>query len=163
MGTPSEADGAVDALGDAVIKLVRTWQMISRHLPDSSPGTLAALEMTRLIGTEELRLSRLAELRGVDQSVISRQITELQRRGLVCRRPDPADHRASLVRLTPCGLKVLEGSRVMRQDWLRGALARSPVADVRTTAELVTALAEELEARAGDLPTIAAVTADIQA
>jgi DNA-binding MarR family transcriptional regulator len=152
MATPS--DDAVDELGEAVLKLVRTWRTITRHLPDTSPGTLAALEMARLLGTGEHRLSRIAELRGVNQSVISRQVTELQRRGLVCRRPDPADHRASLIRLTPCGLKVLEGGAAMRQEWLRGALARSPVADVRTTAGLVAALAAELEARAADLPPI---------
>ncbi|MFC4943410.1 MarR family winged helix-turn-helix transcriptional regulator [Pseudonocardia sp. GCM10023141] len=151
-GSPAEADQAVDELGAAVIALIHAWRTISRRVPEHPPGIAATMEMARLLGEDEHRLSRIAELRGVDQSVISRQVTDLQRRGLVCRRPDPTDHRASLIRLTADGLQVLESSRTLRQDWVRGALARRPVADVRTTAELVAALAEELAARGADMP-----------
>ncbi|OLT17455.1 hypothetical protein BJF78_13050 [Pseudonocardia sp. CNS-139] len=158
--TGDATDHAVDELGDAVVALVRTWRSLARRVPDGtqsagSQSTLAVLEMARLIGDGERRLSEIAELRGVDQSVVSRQIGELEQRHLVCRRPDPSDRRASLVRLTPAGHEVLERSRKLRQDWLRGALARTPVADVRATARLVSALAEELEARSGELGVLA--------
>lgn len=158
MDTASDpaSDPAVDELGDAVVTLLHTWRSISRRAPESPPGAAAVLETVRLLGSGEHRLSRIAELRDVDQSVISRQITELERRGLVCRRPDPSDHRASLIRLTPEGQDVLERSRVLRQEWLRGALARHPVADVRATAKLVAALAAELDARAADVAPLAA-------
>ncbi|MEJ3656857.1 MarR family transcriptional regulator [Actinomycetes bacterium KLBMP 9759] len=151
MQTTSESDQAVDELGDAVVALVRAWRGVSRHVIGGSQTTLAVLEMARTIGEGERRLSEIAELRGVDQSVISRQIGELQRKNLVCRRPDPLDGRASLVRLTPAGLEVLETACRARLEWLRGALSRSPTADVRTTARLVAALSEELEAHAADL------------
>ena len=142
---------AVDELGDAVVTLVRTWRSVGRRAPEGAQSTLAVLELARLLGDGEHRLSEIAELRGVDQSVISRQIGELEHRGLVCRRPDPSDRRASLVRLTPAGHDVLDHARALRQEWLRGALARSPVADVRTAARLVAALAEELHAKAHEL------------
>jgi len=149
-------DSAVDELGDAVFTLVRTWRSLGRRAPEGSQSTLAVLELARLLGEGEHRLSEIAELRGVDQSVISRQIGELEQRNLVCRRPDPSDRRASLVRLTPAGQEVLERDGTLRREWLRGALARSPVDDVRTTALLVTALAEELAARALELGPLAA-------
>jgi DNA-binding MarR family transcriptional regulator len=159
-GADSGTDLAVDELGDAVVTLVRTWRSIGRRTPEGSHSALAVLEMARLLGDDEHRLGEIAELRGVDQSVISRQIGELEARHLVCRRPDPKDRRASLVRLTPAGHDVLDRARTLRQDWLRGALARSPVTDVRTAARLVAALADELEARASELGPFAAPLPD---
>jgi DNA-binding MarR family transcriptional regulator len=152
---PAAVDSAVDELGDAVVALIRTWRSLGRRAPEGSQSTLAVWELARLLGNDEHRLNEIAERRGVDQSVISRQIGELQHRGLVCRRPDPSDRRASLVRLTPAGHAVLERARRLRQEWLRGALARSPVSDVQTAAGLVAALADELEARAHELGPLA--------
>ena len=145
----------VDELGDAVVALVRTWRSVGRRAPEGSQSSLAVLELARLLGNDEHRLSEIAERRGVDQSVISRQIGELEHRGIVCRRPDPADRRASLISLTPAGHAVLHRAHKLRQEWLRGALGRSPVADVRMTARLVAALADELEARAHELGPLA--------
>jgi DNA-binding MarR family transcriptional regulator len=152
---PSPAtDNPVDELGDAVVALVRAWRSVGRRFIDGTANpqhTLAVLEMARLLGEGEHRLSGIAERRGVDQSVVSRQIGELEQRGLVCRRPDPSDRRASLVRLTPKGHEVLRRSERLRQEWLRAALARTPATDVRAAARLVAALAEELQTRASEL------------
>jgi DNA-binding MarR family transcriptional regulator len=148
---PIPADTAADDLVDAVVGLVRTWRGLGRRAPEGSQSTLAVLELARLLGDGEHRLGEIAERRGVDQSVISRQVGELEQRGLVCRRADPSDRRACLVRLTPAGHEVLERARALRQDWLRGALARCPEDDVRGAARLLAALADELEARAHEL------------
>ena len=83
--------------------------------------------------------------------MVSRQIGDLEAHGLVCRRPDPADRRASLVRLTPDGLLLLDRARALRRSWLRDALARTPTADVRTAVELISALTAELAAHARDI------------
>ncbi|WP_300018145.1 MarR family winged helix-turn-helix transcriptional regulator [Pseudonocardia sp.] len=96
------------------------------------------------------RLGEIAGLRGVDQSVVSRQVGELQARGLVCRRPDPADRRAGLVRLTPEGRALLAGAQRLKRDLVRGALARAAPVDVRTAARVVAAIADELDDRLGD-------------
>jgi DNA-binding MarR family transcriptional regulator len=159
-GVGSATDAAVDELGDAVVALVRTWRSVGRRFTDGaantgSQSTLAALEMARLLSDGEHRLGEIAGRRGVDQSVVSRQIGELQQRGLVCRRPDPSDRRASLVRLTPEGTEMLRRSDRLRKEWLRGALARIPATDVQAAARLVAALAAELQARSGDLGVLA--------
>ena len=143
-------DHAVDDLGRAVVGLLRTWRCLHRRGGESARSGLSALEMATVIGEGELRLSELAELRNVDQSVISRQIGDLETHGLVCRRPDPADRRASLVRLTPDGLLLLDRARTLRRAWLRDALARTPSVDVRTAAELIAALTAELAAHADE-------------
>lgn len=142
------SDRAADELGAAVVTFLRTWRCISRRGGEQHRAGLTALEMSAVIGEGERRLSELAELRNVDQSVISRQVGELEAQGLVSRRPDPADRRASLIRLTPEGLRVLEHAHELRRGWLRDALARVPAVDVQTAGELIRALTAELATHA---------------
>ena len=123
----ADPDHAVDQLADAVLALLRSWRALTHRAAEAgAPSTMAVLELVRLLGDDERRLSEIAVLRGVDQSVVSRQITELQAKGMVCRRPDPADRRASLIRLTPAGHELLARLGELRRDWLHGALARLP-------------------------------------
>lgn len=155
---PNAADDtAVDELLDAVSTLIRTWRSLGRRIPGRNMhSTLALLQLADLLDEGELRLGEIAERRGVDQSVVSRQVGEMQAHALVCRRPDPADGRASLVRLTPAGHELLDQARCVKRDLMRGALSRSPVGDVRTTARLIRALAAEVDARAAEPDLLAA-------
>jgi DNA-binding MarR family transcriptional regulator len=148
---PTTDDGAIDGLGEAVHALMRAWACLGRHGAESTRSWFSALQMAVLIGPGEHRLTELAQRRGVDQSVISRQIGILQAQGLVSRRPDPADGRASLVRLTADGLALLDDGRALRRNWLRDALAHTPITDVRTATALVTALTTELRRQAAEL------------
>lgn len=143
----TNSDAAVDELADAVSALVRTWRTAGRRVPEGTPP--AMLQLAGLLDDGEHRLGEIAGLRGVDQSVVSRQVGELQARGLVCRRPDPADGRASLVRLTPDGHALLGTAQRRGRAVVRGALARCAPGDVRTAARVVAAIAEELDERLG--------------
>ena len=122
------AEDAADALGDAVVALVRAYRHALRHPVASA---LPALELALLLGEGELRLGELAARRGVCQSVVSRQVGELEARGLVVRRRDPADRRAGLVQLTPAGRELLAEAADTRRTWLHDALAHHPDDDVR--------------------------------
>jgi DNA-binding MarR family transcriptional regulator len=53
-----------------------------------------------------VRASDLAAWQGVDKSTISTQVRRLEERGLVARRPDPADRRAVLFTATARGRKL---------------------------------------------------------
>ncbi len=53
-----------------------------------------------------LRPSALADVMQLDLSTISRQVTALETAGLVMRDPDPADRRASLLRVSDRGAAV---------------------------------------------------------
>jgi DNA-binding MarR family transcriptional regulator len=53
-----------------------------------------------------VRASDLAAWQGVDKSTISTQIRRLEERGLVVRRPDPADRRAVLFTPTAAGRRL---------------------------------------------------------
>jgi DNA-binding MarR family transcriptional regulator len=141
--TDAPPTDAVDALGEAVLGLVHAFS----HAARPSTHALPAVELTRLLAVAERRLGWLAAQRGVSQSVVSRQVGELEARGLVVRRPDPADRRAGLVRLTPTGRELLAEAADTRRQWLHDALARHPDDDVRAATRLVRALADELDHR----------------
>jgi len=151
MHTTSAGDDAVDELADAVTCLVRSWRGAGRHAPHSAHSTLALLRLAALLDEGEHRIGEIAELRGVDQSVVSRQVGELAARGFARRRPDPSDRRAGLVSLTPDGHALVDRARHLRRDLVRGALHRCTPGDVHTVARLVVTLAEEIDARAGEL------------
>ena len=144
------AEDTADALGDAVVALVRAYRHALRH-PVAS--TVPVLELALLLGDGELRLGELAARRGVCQSVVSRQVGELEARGYVVRRPDPADRRAGLVRLTPAGRELLAEAADTRRRWLHDALDPYADDDVRSATRLVRALADELDHRSTLNPT----------
>ena len=74
---------------------------------------------------QECRVANLATHQLVDPSVVSRQVAALEKLGLIVRRSDPDDGRASLVSLTGAGReKLLEVRRLhlqavveSMQDW----------------------------------------------
>ncbi|MGW1885180.1 MarR family winged helix-turn-helix transcriptional regulator [Streptomyces sp. NPDC001970] len=77
------------------------------------------------------RATDLAAFFGVGKATMSRQLRALEELGLVAREPDPADGRASLVRLTDEGLARFRRVRNARReryvrklaDWDRGEVA----------------------------------------
>jgi len=133
-----------DTLGDAVVALVRAYRHALRHPVASA---LPALELALLLGEGELRLGELAARRGVCQSVVSRQVGELEARGLVVRRCDPADGRAGLVRLTPAGRELLDDVARKRRHWLQDALGHCSADDVRAAVRVIRALTAALDRR----------------
>ena len=139
-----ETVGAVDALDEAVAGLVHA---VGRAARRPAHAALPALELAGLLAQGERRLGELATQRGVCQSVVSRQVGELEARGLVVRRPDPADRRAGLVSLTPAGRALLETAARTRRHWLHDALVRHPDEDLQAAVRVVRALADELDRR----------------
>jgi DNA-binding MarR family transcriptional regulator len=138
-----------DALTAGISQLVRA----GRHLVSRSAaqlyGELPSFGWALLMPLEhdgEQRCTALAARAGVDASVASRQIATLERSGHVERRPDPADGRASLFRLTPQGSAALAAARALRSDWALGALAGWDEADGRLLTRLLENLIADLEA-----------------
>jgi DNA-binding MarR family transcriptional regulator len=61
-----------------------------------------------------LSITELAERMGVTQQAASKAVADLERRGLLARRPSPADARAKLLHLTERGVAAVEGARSRR-------------------------------------------------
>ncbi|MGW2630405.1 MarR family winged helix-turn-helix transcriptional regulator [Streptomyces chattanoogensis] len=77
-------------------------RMLPQCCPPASVGVLTLLDRHG-----EMRMSQLAELLAIDMSVTSRHVAHVAERGWIERRPDPADKRSRLLRLTPSGRELL--------------------------------------------------------
>jgi DNA-binding MarR family transcriptional regulator len=99
-----------------------------------------------------MRVTTLAGWQGVDKSTVTPQVRRLERAGLVDRRPDPDDGRASLLTLSAQGREVREHVRAAGGEVLARALASWDDADRQTLAELLTRFVETVEHAEGDDP-----------
>ena len=92
----------------------------------------------------ELRLSDLAASVELDVSTVSRQVRQLEDEGLLRRRPDPVDGRASLLNLSPEGRTVLAGVRTARVDLISHALRDWRASDCAELVRLLQRLTDDL-------------------
>ncbi len=94
-----------------------------------------------LTDAESLRLSDLAEVLHTDLSTVSRQVQAAERAGLVERRPDPSDGRASRVYLTLGGRDALERLRAVQRAEILASIADWLPEDQQRFAELMSRFA----------------------
>jgi len=97
-----------------------------------------------------LRLSDLARAEGMNPTMLSRLLRDLEEEGFVRRRTDRADRRAALAEATPAGRRLHEKIRTERSDALSSALAQLSVDEqgaLRAGLPVLEILADELKAR----------------
>ncbi|MEV4949490.1 MarR family transcriptional regulator [Streptomyces sp. NPDC053755] len=107
----------------------QSGEMAREVHPELEPAAYGLF--VRLDDTGPQRATELAGYFGVGKATMSRQLRALEDLGLVARDPDPADGRASLVRLTEEGqgrfrrVRDARRGRYVRKlaDWDRGEVA----------------------------------------
>ena len=102
-----------EAARDVVTALmgVKGWLRQLHHWAASDRSHSALLALATLERSGPIRVTALAELSGVDASVVSRQAAQLEHDGLVERHPDPEDGRAHRICLTESGAQALSQNR----------------------------------------------------
>ena len=101
-----------ESLADAFWSVARQLRETSQETLapwDITPAHLRALRVLRRNGT--MRLSELSDRLHIAPRSATEVVDALESRGLVQRRPDPGDRRATLVELTEHGATVLEAVR----------------------------------------------------
>ncbi|WP_405601974.1 MarR family transcriptional regulator [Streptomyces sp. NBC_01410] len=111
--------------------------------PELEPAAYGLL--VRLEEAGQQRATELAAYFGVGKATMSRQLRALDELGLVTREPDPADGRASLVRLTEEGRLRFRRVRDARRDRYMSKLAGWDRGEIAELARLL----HQLNARAG--------------
>ncbi len=139
---------------DTTIRLRAVVGRLARRLRPTLAG--AGLSPTRIsvlftVGRMgPLRLSELAEIEGLNPTMLSRVVGKLAEEGLVRRIADPADRRAAVVDATPAGRRMRERILGERRDVLNVQLARLSAEERRVLDEalpVLEALAERLKDR----------------
>jgi DNA-binding MarR family transcriptional regulator len=120
-----------DPAGDET--LAEAFWSVARRLRDTSQETLApwditpahlrALRVLRRHGV--MRLSELSDRLHIAPRSATEVVDALESRGLVRRRPDPGDRRATLVEVTDDGASVLDAVRGTEAERVFGRLSQT--------------------------------------
>jgi DNA-binding MarR family transcriptional regulator len=92
----------------------------------------------RALADRPCTVSELAGRLAISKQGAAQIVDDMERRGLVARRPDPDDRRARLVSLTEEGNRALREARAFHRAFERGLVAelgRGPVEGLVTTLE----------------------------
>ena len=143
-------------LNTEIFHLTRTMQVLKNNVASSGGDGVpwsTYLLLFHLIAGGPRRAGALAETACIDPSTVSRQVDWLVRMGLVERRADPSDGRATLLHATDAGVAVQQQMRAGRDRMMADVLRDWPQDDVRHLTRLMARLNENL---AEELPGILA-------
>jgi DNA-binding MarR family transcriptional regulator len=133
--TDRDTTGRPDTGGDET--LAEAFRSVARQLRDTSQETLAPWDITPshlralrvLMRHGVMRLSELSDHLHIAARSTTEVVDALETRGLVERRPDPDDRRATLVEVTEHGTSVLDAIRTVRGTEAERAFGRLSQAD----------------------------------
>jgi DNA-binding MarR family transcriptional regulator len=114
-----------DAIHDAFVELTTLGEKdLSDFAARLSPGLRrGALQPLLLHRTGPQRVSEFAAQLGLNSTTVARHFDELESRGLIARRPDPTDRRATLVCLTSKAVATFDALKADRRTRLSHPLA----------------------------------------
>jgi DNA-binding MarR family transcriptional regulator len=123
------SDGA-DSSATAVA-LTAAMRRLRARLRQESPLALAeltlpqALALARIVEEGSISNAALAAGEYMRPQSTHEMVLRLEKRGLVERRPDPADGRKLLIEVTPTGRRVVSELMGLRHEWLAAAIERN--------------------------------------
>ena len=139
MPAPEDTAEQIAALLDG---LVRRQRRASKANLDVTHGQLRVLR-TLDNADRALRLSELANQLGIVPRSATSVVDDLEAAGLVARKPDPDDRRATQVDLTPAGVRVLATIRRLRRDAMVSLVERLEPAEQAELLRLLTRLSDD--------------------
>lgn len=114
--------GTVEATADVLYSLMSDFlRQLPRDLSLTASSTLATLRRRG-----PLRITALATAQGITQPSMTSIVTSLQKAGMVTRRHDPADARATLIELTDKGLDYVVTRREGGTERIGGHIRNLP-------------------------------------
>jgi DNA-binding MarR family transcriptional regulator len=137
-----------DALADLEAEMAAVWQLSRARTRELAHEVHPRLDPTAypliaaLSRAEAMRPSEMMRALHLDASTVSRQISAVQRLGLVTRVPDPSDARARLVALTPAARERVAEVRGEHLTRFEASLSDWPAEDVAELARLLRRLRE---------------------
>jgi len=141
----------VDSPVDSVLQaLMSVSRVMRQRLPGDQiePGSFWLLKNLAMRGA--MRVTDLASCASLDTSTVSRQVTQLERAGLVRRGPDPGDRRAQLLELSAQGSQLLEDGFRRRREILSRTLDRWESADLAQLEHLLGRLVHDITTNSND-------------
>ncbi|TWP51629.1 winged helix-turn-helix transcriptional regulator [Lentzea tibetensis] len=134
-----------DRVGMAMVRLNKMHAQVAHQMAKQGMDKASFILLATLAGMGPCRSSALAEAVLSDPSTISRQVAVLVKDGLVERRADPADGRASVLAATDAGLKLLKERRRLRNVAIARMFEEWEEADWKQFADLFERFVQDYE------------------
>ncbi|WP_328321172.1 MarR family winged helix-turn-helix transcriptional regulator [Streptomyces sp. NBC_00388] len=159
LGGPKHADGQ-DGVLAVMPRLAQLSNAVSRgrlvqHAMDAAGVTVErpafSVLLTLHFAGKPLRVKEIAEKVQVVQPHATRQVQQLERRGLVRRIGDPDDGRVSLIEPTDDGARAADRYAHTLIGWFTGVVAHWPEQDRDDLGRLLTRLADDVTAQLAHL------------
>jgi len=135
-----------DRLHSLAIHLLRRVALADRR--SGVTGPRLSLLSVLVLGGAPRTLGALAEAEHVRPPTMTRLVQAMEAEGLVARAPSPEDARATLIRATPTGARILRRARSRRLAAMRRLLACLPSRDLAQVARAVRILEPAVARRA---------------
>ncbi|MET0450179.1 MAG: MarR family winged helix-turn-helix transcriptional regulator [Aeromicrobium sp.] len=128
--TDPQAHVAPVDFGQALSALLRRYLDGARDVVDDVPGGPRGFQVLSVSSRGSCsNQATIAQVLGIDRTVMTYLVDDLERAGMVERRPDPADRRARQVVLTARGTEVLADASSRLEQIERSVLGSLPEAD----------------------------------
>ena len=140
LAEPAAVAPEIAEVADSVVALMRTFHRVRTRMLAAAAHDVewsAHVLLKSLASEGPMRASALAECVRSDPSTVSRQVASLVKDGLLERRADPIDGRASLLVLTPRADEVLAEHDKIRLQHFARMLDDWPERDLRRFAALL--------------------------
>jgi DNA-binding MarR family transcriptional regulator len=116
------------SIHDDTALIVRGVLRLGRRLRSERPGCGVSLSALGMLSTLHrvgpMPAARLAQVERLQPQSLSRLIAQLEREGLLKRRPGQEDRRTLILEITAAGRQVLAHDMAARRAWLEGAMRR---------------------------------------
>ncbi|CAM3537769.1 MarR family winged helix-turn-helix transcriptional regulator [Marinicrinis lubricantis] len=117
-------------------------QLSALELPFHLSGPRLRLLLT-VWQAEQIRMNELAHKLGIKPRTVTDFVDALERDGLIVRRPDPEDRRATLLLLTDTAKCQMEKVKAIQQDISEKLLAHLPASQREQLYELLTHIVQD--------------------
>ncbi|MBF6327145.1 MarR family winged helix-turn-helix transcriptional regulator [Nocardia transvalensis] len=144
-----DSDAVIDQIAQQLIRLARIRERTQAQIAAASGSEieLAAYGIIfRLLCDGPMRSGALAEALYSDASTISRQVASLVKKGLIERRADPDDGRASVLVVTDAGRELAAEIRRRRNETLDRVMANWSRDDRELLGHLLRRFVDDYEA-----------------
>lgn len=141
--SPTKPDVRRADLGQSLGAVLRRYLDAAHDVVADLPGGARGFQVLSVAGSEECsNQAMIATGLGIDRTVMTYLLDDLERAGLVERRPDPADRRARRVTLLPDGERVLAAASRRIDGVERAVLGGLSDAEADTFRTLLARVAE---------------------
>jgi DNA-binding MarR family transcriptional regulator len=113
----------VDSAHSLRLSVMRLHRRLRKERPDTGLSLTRLSVLGRLDRDGPATASAIAEVERIQPQSMTRVVAELERRGLIDRRPDTIDRRRVLLRISPAGERLIAEDRRRRDEWLSVAMA----------------------------------------